>query len=167
MDIKRRRFIAAFINAIIIFAVFLLRFSGIATLQIGEAVPIILIPIVISVSMFYGENAGLISALFAGLLMDSVASDTSCFNTLFFVLGATVCGVMANRFLNRNLKAAICLSIGLSFIYYFLKYLIFFVFNGISVNYDYFVLNLIPSAVYTALWIIPFYFLQKKLSDYQ
>ncbi len=167
MEIKRRRFIAAFVNAIIIFAVFLLRFSDIATLQIGYAIPILLIPIVISVSIFFGENATLLSALLAGLLMDCAAADTSCFNTVFFVLGSTACGVMANRFLNRNLKAAVCLSLGLSFAYFVLKYLIFFVFGGIAVNYDYFVLNLIPSAVYTALWIIPFYFLQKKLSNYQ
>lgn len=167
MELKRRRFVAAFINTIIIFAVFLLRFCGIATLQIGDAVPLLLIPIVISVSIFFGENAALMSALFAGLLMDCAAADTSCFNTVFFVLGATACGVMANRFLNRNLKAAICLSLGLSFIYFILKYIIFFVFSGIAVNYDYFILYLIPSAVYTALWIIPFYFLQKKLSNYQ
>lgn len=167
MEIKRRRFVAAFINAVIILAVFLLRFSGVATLQIGEAVPILLIPIVISISIFFGENAALLSALFTGLLMDSSSADSSCFNTVFFVLGATACGVMANRFLNRNLKAAICLSLGLSFSYFILKYLIFFVLRGIAVNYDYFVLNLIPSAVYTALWIIPFYFLQKKLGNYQ
>jgi len=47
--------------------------------------------------------------------------------------------------------------------YFFLKYLIFFVFRSVAVNYDYFMLYLIPSVVYTAVFIIPFYFLEKKL----
>ncbi len=164
MNIKRYRFIAAFVNILLIFLVFVLRYSEIATLQIGEAVPMLLLPIVIAISIFFGENASILYGIFAGFLADCAAADTYCFNTLFMVISATLCNLFMSRFLNRNLKAAVCLSAGVSFGYFFLKYLVFFVFKGISVHYDYFILYLIPSVVYTAVWIIPLYFLEKKLS---
>ncbi len=164
MDAKRKSFIAALLNIVLIFALFLLRFCGIATFQIGRATPMILIPVIISLSIFCGENASLLYAIFAGFLMDCAAGDTYCFNTVFMVIAATVCNLLSNRFLNRNLKAAVCLSATVSFGYFFLKYLVSFVFRGIPVHYDYFILYLIPSVVYTAVWIIPFYFLQKLLN---
>ena len=164
MNIKRKGLIAVFINILLIFIVFLLRYSGIATFRLGQAVPMLLIPIVIAISMFFGENVTILYGLFAGFLTDCAAADSYCFNTIFMLVAATLCNLFMNRFLNRNLKAAVCLSAGVSFGYFFLKYLIGFVFKGIPVDYDYFVFYLIPSVVYTAVWIIPLYFLEKKLS---
>lgn len=161
MNKRRARFIAALVNILLIGIFFFFRYTGIAALRIGEAVPVVLIPIVLSIILFYESNAGLFAGLLAGLLMDSVASESSCFNTLFFVIGGTICSVLATRVLNRNLKAAICLSLGMSFGYFFIKYFIFMAFRGISVNYEYFIVYLIPSAMYTAVLFIPLYFFQK------
>lgn len=166
MTITRRRFIAALVSSLLLFTLFLLFFMGDGFLRIGNAVPLILLPLVLSISFFYGDNPSIIAGLFAGILLDSSSANTSCFNTLFFVVVAGVTNLLAVRFLNRNLKAAICLSVGVSFGYYFLKYLVYFAFSGVSVTTDYFLNYLIPSSVYTAVWIIPFYFLQKKLSNY-
>ena len=161
MNNRRERFLAALVNTLLITVFFFLRYTGLAVLRIGEAVPVILVPIVLSIILFYETNAGLFAGLFAGILMDSVSSESSCFNTLFFVIGGTICSVLANRVLNRNLKAAICLSLGMSFGYFFIKYFIFMAFRGISVNYEYFIVYLIPSAMYTAVLFIPLYFFQK------
>ncbi|MBE6781350.1 MAG: rod shape-determining protein MreD [Ruminococcaceae bacterium] len=166
MNIKRKRFIAAFVNILLLAAAFMLRYSGVAVFNIGQAVPLILLPAALSISIFYSENIGLLTGFLTGVFIDSVSSDSSCFNTLFFTIGCAVCSVLSSRFLNRNLKAALCLSAGMSFLYFMLKYIIYFVFFGVSVNYDYFILYLIPSAVYTAVWVFPFYFLNKKLSSY-
>ncbi len=160
-----RSFVTAVINALLIFTIFILRYSCGITLGIGQAVPVIIIPLVLSCAIFYGENAAMLTGFFAGVLMDSSASSGSWFNTLFLTLGCLICSFLANRVLNRNIKAAICLSVGFSFGYFFTKYLLFFVFASVAVNYDYFILDLIPSALYTSLWIIPFYFLQKKLGE--
>lgn len=162
---RSRRFLCALLNGLLIFILFVLRYSCGVTLGIGSAVPIILIPLVLSCAIFYSENAAMVAGFFAGVLMDSSASNSSWFNTLFLTLGCLICSVLASRVLNRNFKAAMCLSVGFSFGYFFVKYLIFFVFKGVAVNYDYFILDLIPSAVYTSIWLIPFYFMQKKLSD--
>ncbi len=163
MNIKRKRFICAFINSLLILLCFILRFSG-ATLALGDAVPMILIPLVLSVAIFCSDNAALAAGFFAGVLMDSSSSETLIFNTLFFTLGAFACNLLSSRYLNRNLKSALCLSAGMSFGYYILKYLIYFVFSSVTAQHSYFSSYLIPSAIYTALWIIPFYFMQKKLN---
>lgn len=165
MKTKGMRFISAFINIFLICTLTALRYSGVATFKIGAAVPIIVLPLVVSVAMFFSINASFLAALFAGILTDSLSSDTSCFNTLFFVVAVAVCNILVNRYLNRNIKAAVCLSSVVSLSYFFLKYLIFFAFRSFSVNYDYFMLYLIPSVVYTAVFIIPFYFLEKKLAN--
>lgn len=162
---NRKRFIAAFVNIMLLLAFFTLRYSGLSFLHIGRAVPLILLPLAISISVFYGENVGLLTGFFTGAFMDSVSSDSSCFNTLFMVMGCMACGLLSSRFLNKNLKASICLSVGISFAYFVLKYLIFFAFRGLPVDYGYFTLYLIPSAAYTSVWILPFYFLNKKLSE--
>ena len=164
MNAKRKGFIAAFVNILLIFTIFLLRYSAGVTLKIGGAVPMLLIPVIISVSIFFGENAAILYGLFAGFLTDAVTSDSYCFCTVFMVITAVVCNLLMNRFLNRNLKAAVCLSVCVSFGYFFLRFLVSFVFMGVSVNYDYFIFYLIPSVVYTSVWIIPLYFLEKKLS---
>lgn len=165
MNDKKRRFVCAFVNIILIFVIFILRYSGLCTLKIGEAVPNLLMPLALSIAVFYSNTAYLSAGLFIGILMDSAATEASFFNTVYFVVGCSVCSVLATRLLNRNLKAAICLSLGMSFCYFFLRYLVFFAFKGIAVNYEYFVVYLIPSVVYTAVWFIPFYFLQKKLTE--
>ena len=165
MNVKYKRFVAVFINALLIFLLALFRYSGVATFRLGEAVPIVLLPVIIAISMYFGDNATILAALFAGVLMDSMSADSSWYNTVFFVIAAAVCNFLSSRFLNRNLKAAAYITLIVSLFYFFLKYLIFFVFGGISVNYDYFLLYLIPSVVYTAAFIVPFYFLEKKLSQ--
>lgn len=163
MNKRKAFFISLLTNCLIGAIIFLARYSWGITLALGQAVPILLIPLAVSIAIFFGEGVGLAAGLFIGIFMDSAASDATCFNTLFLSIGCVACGVMAFRFLNRNLKAAICLSAGMSFAYYLLRYVIFYAFRGIEVTYEYFVVNLIPSAVYTALWLIPFYFLEKKL----
>ena len=165
MDIKRKKFISIFVNIFLICLITALRYSGVATFKIGNAIPVILVPLVVAIAMFFGDNASILAGILSGVLMDSFSSDSSCFNTLFFVIMAAICNLLSNLFLNRNLKAAVYLSALVSTIYFFIKYLVFFVFSGISVNYDYFMLHLIPSVVYTAIFIIPFYFLEKKLSN--
>ena len=115
--------------------------------------------------MYFGDNATILAALFAGVLMDSMSADSSWFNTVFFALAAAVCNFLCSSFLNKNLKSALSLTAIVSLIYFFIRYLIFFAFSEVSVNYDYFVLYFIPSVVYTAVFIIPFYFLEKKLAD--
>lgn len=165
MQKNNRQIWAFIINAFILILLFVLRYSGLATLRIGQAVPVTLIPFVISVAMFYGEWKGAVCGFAAGALMDGSMSGSSCFNTLTVMFIGLVSGVLASRYLNRNIKSALCLSLGGAFVYLFLRLTFFYSFKGFSIGSDYFGYYFIPTVFYTAVFVIPFYFAEKKLRE--
>ncbi|MBO7217563.1 MAG: hypothetical protein J6V50_02565, partial [Clostridia bacterium] len=113
--------------------------------------------------VFYGEWYGAAAGLFAGALMDSSMSGSSCFNSLAVMMIGLLSGVLASYFMNKNVRSAACLSLGSAFLYLFTRQTFFYSFKGIAVDAEYYSTYFIPTAIYTALFIIPFYFLQKKL----
>ena len=160
-----RQVISYIVNAVILLLLFILRYTGLATLTIGQASPITLIPFVAAFALFYGELKGAALGFAAGALMDSCVTTSSFFNTLIMLFIGLVCGILANYYLNKNIKAAICLSLGASFFYLFARLIIFYSFRGISVDAEYYGYYFIPTVFYTAIFIIPFYFLEKKLRE--
>lgn len=161
---KNNRQIWAFIiNAVLLLLLFTLRYSGLASLAIEQAVPITLIPFVVAVALFYGEWLGAATGFAAGALMDGTVTASSCFNTLTVMLIGLVCGVLSTYYMNKNIRTAACLSLGASFVYLFARQTFFYSFKGISLGTEYYSHYFIPTVFYTALFIIPFYFLEKKL----
>lgn len=165
MKNSSKQFLSFIINACLIVFLYILRYSGLMTLKIGQAVPITLIPFVVAVAIFYGEWWGATSGFFAGALMDGSMSGSSCFNTLTVMLIGLISGVLASYFMNKNIRSAACLSLGTAFAYLFTRMLFFYSFRGISTGADYYSLYFIPTVFYTALFIVPFYFLEKKLKS--
>ena len=55
MNVKYKRFVAVFINALLIFFLALFRYSGVASFRLGAAVPITLLPLIIAISMYFGD----------------------------------------------------------------------------------------------------------------
>ena len=153
------------INFGLIFVLFLLRYTGIFVLDIGKATPIIVIPLIVAIAIYYGEFSGFLAGLFAGLLMDTQVIGSSCYNIFALMLLGLISGLCSTYMLNKNLKSAICLSFGATFLYFLFRYLILFVFKGDSLGFGYFSAYLIPSVVYTTIFIIPFYYLEKFLCD--
>ena len=165
MEKSRLRYLAFFINSVLLILLFVLRYSGLATLAIGQAVPITLIPFVAAIALFYGEWYGAAAGFVAGALMDSVMTGSSCFNTLTVMLLGLICGILSTYYLNKNIQAAACVSLGASFLYLFTRLIFFYSFKGISPGAEYYGSYFIPTIFYTALFIIPFYFLEKKLKS--
>ena len=135
MKKKRSRYIAFFVNLSLIILLFILRYSGLATLNIGHAIPITLIPLIVAVSLFYGEWYGATAGFFAGSRM------------------------------NKNIRSAAFLSLGASFLYLFTRQIFFYSFKGITVDAEYYSTYFIPTVIYTAIFIIPFYLIEKKLKN--
>lgn len=165
MKKNRGRYLAFLVNFILIIFLFVIRYSGLITLAIGHAVPITLIPLVVAVSLFFGEWYGAAAGLFAGALMDSSMSGSSCFNTLTVMLLGLLCGVLSSYYMNKNIRSAACLSLGSAFLYLFARQTFFYSFKGITVGAEYYSTYFIPTVIYTAVFIIPFYFLEKKLKN--
>ena len=165
MKNNRGRYVAFFINLFLIIILFVIRYSGLLTLAIGTAIPITLLPLIVGIAIFYGEWFGAAAGLFAGALMDSVMSGSSCFNSLSVMMLGLLSGVLASYFMNKNVRSAACLSLGAAFLYLFARQISFYSFKGIPVDAEYYSTYFIPTAIYTAVFIIPFYFLEKKLKN--
>ncbi len=149
------RHIAVYAVLFVIF--YMLTYTEILPLKIGNAAPQLLISITVAVGFFYGEWAGFTAGMIAGVFADAVAADTVCFNMITLMLLGLAVGLMVNHYINKNILSALMLSFAASFIYFFLHWLIFFVFEGIDGVIQYFLYYSLPSLVYSALFILPAY----------
>ena len=142
---------------------FLLQTTSLLPLRIGNANPVLLLPLLVAVCCFYGEWYGLILGLILGIAEDGVANSI-CFHTILFLLLGLICGALSSYVLNKNLSASVFLSFGASLVYFVIKWLWFFVLKGYVGAGAYFLGTILPSALYTALWIFPFYAFFRWLS---
>lgn len=152
------------------FLIYLFDSTGIITLKLGSAHPVLLIPLLVSVAMAAREWAGLVLGAFFGMLLDATGAESYCFNLLVFALIGTVCGLLSSYRVNDNIFSAIALSLGSSILYFVLKWAIFFLFAGHGDALEYLFTISLLSALYTAIFIIPFYyftgFISKKTRYY-
>lgn len=165
MNKRKKRFTITYLNLLLILLLFLLRASGLLTLKIGFISPIVLLPLVISISLFFGEWNGAAAGFLVGLLMDTTALGSSIFNSLCIMIIGLLSGIAANFYLNKNIKSALALSLGASFLYYLAKFFFIDILAEGKVDGHYFASFLLPSVFYTAVFIVPFYFLQRKLKS--
>lgn len=165
MNKSKKKFVAIYVNLLLIFILHFLRASGLLSLAVFGVSPIILLPLVVSIAMFFGEWRGATAGFLVGLLMDSLSMGSSIFNSLCIMAIGLLCGIAANFYLNKNIKSAFALSASASFAYYFLKFLFLSIFVDGRVDGKLFADFLLPGVVYTSIFIIPFYFLERKLKD--
>lgn len=164
MTPSKKHLLLNLLNFGLIFVIFLFRYSGVFLLNIGQVAPLIILPLIVAISIFFGEFSGFLAGLFAGILMDTQVIGSSCFNVFALMLLGLVSGLCSTYLLNKNLKSAICLSVGASLVYFLLRYLILFAFDGVVFNFTYFISYFLPVVIYTSVFIIPFYYLEKFLS---
>lgn len=163
MTEKRQKILANVVNFSLIFVIFIFRYSGLFVLNLGEVTSIMLIPLIVAISMFFGEFSGFIAGLVSGILLDTQVVGSSCFNIFALMLLGLLSGLFSTYLLNKNLKSAICLCLGATFLYFLARYLFLFAFQGSPLNFNYFISHIIPSVVYTSIFIIPFYYIERLL----
>ena len=163
MTEKRQKALVNAVNFALIGVIFIFRYSGLLVLRLGEATSIMLIPLIVAISIFFGEFSGFMAGLVSGILLDTQVVGSSCFNLFALMLLGLLSGLFSTYLLNKNLKSAICLCLGATFLYFLSRYLFLFAFMGSALNFDYFISYLIPSVIYTSIFIIPFYYLERLL----
>ncbi len=164
---KNRNNIVLALQIFAVFCIAVIHYSTLFPLKIGTASPLIIIPFLIIISYYSGMWRGVIFAFAYGIYMDSVAANTLCFNTLALGLIICVCGVLITYFFNRNISAVLLLSLGAALAYFVLKWLFFFVFAGTESHPIYLFHYAIPSAIYSAVFALPFYYIAKFLISRQ
>ena len=152
------------LQSFLIFCIAILHYSNLFSLKIGNASPVIIIPFLIIVSFYSGMWRGVFFAFIYGIYMDAVAADTLCFNTLVLGFIICICGILITYFFNRYISSVLLLSLCASVAYFGLKWLFLFLFAGIEHNLDYLFYYAFPSAIYTAIFALPFYYIAKFLN---
>ncbi len=144
---------------VIFFALlFLINYTEILPLRIANASPMPLVAAVVTVAFYYGEWLGFWSGLIAGIFADAVSSQLTGFNTILLMLIGLIAGLLMTYILNKNIYAAGVLSLSANILYFGAKWLVEYLFLGSNDAADYLLFYAAPSAVYSALFIIPFYF---------
>lgn len=145
--------------------IFLFHYTGLINIKIGNASPYLFVPLVVAVAMYYGEITGMFFGLFVGLLADTAATSSYCFNTIFFSFAGFAVGILVAYLFNFNFQASLALSVLASFLYFGIKWLIFFVFPDVQGKIYFLFQHALPSAFYTSVFIIPLFFAEKHFAD--
>lgn len=160
MDYKKeRKHPLQLILFILLFALlYSLTYTDILSINIYNAAPMPLIAFIITVGFYYGEWAGFISGVIAGVFVDAVTPHSICFNTIFLLLIGAVTGALIRRILNQNIFSALMLSAIANAVYFAAEFIFCIkTFPGETVSYLLF--YALPSAVYSAVFILPCYYL--------
>lgn len=148
-------------EGIIAFIIYIFHYTDLLDISVYHASPLILLPITVGVAMFYDELTGLIFGLCCGCAMDAVTGGI--YNTLFFMLMGFIVSLLSQRIFNKNLPGAITLTSISTLIYYGLLWFIDYLLPDVQGKVYILLWHYFPSVIYTVLFIIPFYFYEKKL----
>jgi cell shape-determining protein MreD len=154
------------VNAAVFFAVIFFHTSEIADISIKTATPFILLPLITAYSIFAPFGYSLAAGLISGAFIDSVSSRAYCFNTIMLMLIATFVCMASSYLFNKNIKSAAVLALITSGAYFIFLWLFFYSGTGSMEDSVGFLLKYaFPSAVYSAVFIFPFYYLCRFLAD--
>lgn len=151
----------------IFFVIIILHLSSAIDISIKNAVPFTVLPLLVAYSVFSTPLKSFFVGLVCGICVDSVAVGAYCFNTFFLMLTALIVCLTANNLFNKNIWAALVISLITAILYFMLNWLIFYMPSmKAEENLTYILSYGFPSAVYTALFVLPFYYLFKYLNAF-
>lgn len=145
------------------FGVFILQRIEPFSLKLGTALPLLLLPAVIVIACFLREWTGFWAGFLCGIALDTVTNGTQCFNTITLMVFGVSVGLLFRFLLNRNIKAIIIVSVLGSCLFFILKWLFLDLLTGDPSAVTLLLKYHIPSAIYTSLFAIPFFYYLKWL----
>ena len=163
MPIKKHNYLLTLLNILIFSVITLIQTSDILSLTVKTATPMLVLPLLCGYAFFSDIRRCIIAGLITGVFIDSVAYNTYCFNTVVLMLLTVDVAVVSNNLFNKNIRAAVVLSLIMSGIYFVLLWLFFYMSGtDIKSSLGYLLKYALPSAVYSTVFIFPFYYLYKS-----
>ncbi len=164
MHKKRHPFILLF-NILIFALAVLFYYTDILNFTIKGITPLLILPILTAFSLFNSPLTCAIVGVLCGVLMDSNMIDSYCFNAIMLLLIGVFVSVSSNNLFNKNIKSAIVLTIICCAFYFVLQWLVFQTNNVTLSDSIMYLLNFaLPSAVYSSIFIAPFYYIYKHFN---
>ena len=161
---KHHPFITA-ITVLIFTVVLFFDSNTLIDISIKNATPLIALALVTGYSIFASCGYAAIAGIISGAMIDSVASRSYCFNTVSFLLLGVLVSLAANNLFNKNIRAAVALTVITSVMYFTARWLVFMAF-GVSIQNSmvYLLSYALPSAFYSAAFIFPFFYIFRYFS---
>lgn len=165
MNNKLYRFIAIITNLLLFGLFFIHHYSGFINISIAGVSPIIPIALLVCVAMFSSELTASLTGLLLGFFMDSSSSGSSCLYTItLFIVGFSVSFII-HFFFNKNIQAAVALgAMSCSFVFICRWFFLHALAYGISESIGYLMFSALPCALYTTVFVIPFFFIERSLT---
>lgn len=110
--------------------------------------PLPAVMLVALIGIVYGEFAGGLFGLIAGLLMDMYTTPSVCFNVVLLTALGMICGLAIQHLLIPNFYAHLVLTLGCCFVYYLFYFIVIQWLLGEGTWYYFFRFSL-PATVYT------------------
>lgn len=163
MTATKKKVLTVLLNAAMFFVLVLFHYSG-ASIKILTANPMAAIALLVAVIMFSSEAAGVFTGAALGIVLDSVTSTPIGFNTVTLIVISFAATLASHYLFNRNIKSALTLCLICSFLYFFARWIAGFAFAGdTEASFSYLFRYAAPSAVYTTLFMVPFFYIEKRL----
>ena len=151
------------INFILIILTFVMQTTVFRTFDFGGIAPNLMLVFVASNGFIRGENAGMISGFFGGLLIDIFFGSYLGFYAIIYVYMGFLVGKLHEIFFSQNMSIPIVVITVMDFVFGFICYVLMFLLRG-KFNIGFYMMNvIIPETVYTALVAIFYYPLILKI----
>ncbi len=147
-------------NVIIFFTFSMLHYSAFINTKLFDTTTTLIIPLLVAFAIYHSPIAAAMAGVLSGIVMDSSAAGSYCFNAIVLLIIGTFVAVSSNTLFNKNIPSAAVLSL-LSALFYFVSQWIFFhaFQDGINQSLTFLLRHSLPSAILSAVFIFPFYFL--------
>lgn len=167
MNIKKHPVIFT-LNILIFFLSILFFYTDSLSISIKGATVLLVIPILTAYSVFHSPLRSSLVGLICGIFMDACMAGSYCFNAAILLLIGAMVSVISNNLFNKNIQSATVLSLITSSLYFVLQWIFFHTTNvNLTDNFMYLFKYAFPSAIFTAIFIFPFYYLYKHFQKLQ
>lgn len=164
MTDRKKVFILRLINTLIFATVITFQYNSVFSLKIQTANPMIVLALLVCISIFSSQQTAAFAGMITGIFVDCVSAAPSCFHTIVFLILGLAVSLAAHHLFNSNIFAACTLCFLSGIIYYLLRWVFNYAFSlSFTESITYLMRTAIPSALYTTVFIIPFYYLEKHL----
>lgn len=164
MTDRKKVFILRLINTLFFIVLIAFQYNGVFSIKIQAANPMLPLALLVSISIFSSELTTAISGLIVGIFIDSVSSTVPGFHAIVFLILGLSASLIVKHLFNNNIFSACALCLICGVFYYLLRWIFCYAFMlSLTENLTYLMRTALPSAIYTAIFIIPFYYLEKFL----
>ncbi len=164
MKSRKDTFTLRLINAILFVALFLIQYNAAFSIKIFNASPLLPLTLLVAICMFCSELTGAFSGLVIGIFTDAVANTPQGFNAIVFCFIGLGAVLVIKHLFNNNILSAITLCALCALCYFALRWVFCYAFSlSFNENLTFLIRTVIPECIFTAILIIPFYYLEKIL----